>query len=977
MGLTTVQSDGWRATYTSPPSEFTPVSSPETLSVTRAGFDATGTAATPADTITIMKRVRLPYPDQATLTATDVALSDFVYSGDTIAGITNSSTLVAPLPICMWLDHDLQRCTTGTYTAKLAVAHAHARSGRPVAAVKFSATDGTTTVEQTVSAMSNTTYAASGLTVPHFEADLDFSTLTDNAMITIDVIVYPWVGAAYQASVNGATYPSANFCEMKVLNDVSYGTAYAYVDPVSGVDADGVTSETPATAQATPYLTPENAAKGIESYNTANFSRSNASGGIVRLEAGTSEHNDFSEVAVGEIPLVIEAADPTDKTATRYQHVVDSHRFDSIPDLLKFKDITLVRSSFNRVTFDNGATVDSNHMMVLENVTISNVGGASSYVGWMQKIGRLYVIGCDGVGGAETELFEKFSSSTNKRGIVIGSSGRYARKLTYHMAGSSCSGAAMTDADQGTGILEVLLGRAIFHNFLTAIETAPVTHDGEIGAAGLALVGSVFELSAETPTPLMPIGGTTTAGSQENVVIQGNTAVGQRANVLYADPSPDVKRGFIKNNIFIEFNTKSDVHVENADYIGNWAAIYKVGYRSNAYLTGGSNADTFGAGSWLGEVAALGDATGTNAVPLVADFVDDASFDGSGLANGDYAPGAATELPTIPAGQTTYPVDLYGNVVNTDGTAYIGSSQRATSADVSVSASTAALVIATQAATISLDVNVATASAALVLAEQAATITSDVNVAAGTAALTLATFPVSLSENTEIAATTDALTLSPQSASVSVDVSVGAETAALVVAEQAASITLGVNIAAGTASLTLAERAASVSLDANVDAGTADLVLAAQAATIETSGATEITATTAALTLTTHAATLTRDINVAAETAVLVLETYRASLAQAIEVQATTVGLEITTQPAAITFDVGVAANTDDLTLATNPAVVTFDRNVATSTAVLTISTAQAIVTIQGPFTYFYTYPADSARRGTILNARVGGTLLD
>jgi hypothetical protein len=69
---------------------FTPDTAPVTLAVTRQGFDATGATASYADTLVVTKRVRQPYPNQATLTATTVSLSDYVYSTDTVVGVTTA-----------------------------------------------------------------------------------------------------------------------------------------------------------------------------------------------------------------------------------------------------------------------------------------------------------------------------------------------------------------------------------------------------------------------------------------------------------------------------------------------------------------------------------------------------------------------------------------------------------------------------------------------------------------------------------------------------------------------------------------------------------------------------------------------------------------------------------------------------------------------------------------------------------------------
>ena len=200
-----------------------------------------GAPAVVTDVLTVMSRVREPWPDDQTWTPSDVALSDVVYAGDAVLGVVNGSAAAYPKPQALWLNHDRDVAEGPTFTARLAVAHAHARKGRPVAAVRFTATDGTTTVETLVTAMSVASYSASGLSVPHFAGDLDFSALAPGALVTVDAEIRPWVGPAFTVSTDAEAYPSVNLTVLKVLNDFdgSYGRAYAYVDPGAGNDGPG------------------------------------------------------------------------------------------------------------------------------------------------------------------------------------------------------------------------------------------------------------------------------------------------------------------------------------------------------------------------------------------------------------------------------------------------------------------------------------------------------------------------------------------------------------------------------------------------------------------------------------------------------------------------------------------------------------------------------------------------------------------
>jgi len=130
-----------------------------------------------------------------------------------------------------------------------------------------------------------------------------------------------------------------------------------------------------------------------------------------------------------------------------------------------------------------------------------------------------------------------------------------------------------------------------------------------------------------------------------------------------------------KHSVHTRINIKSDVESTNANLIGNWAPRHGVdgGYR---FIDLGSNNATAPApASWLGE--GLGDTKSEMPVGDVVtgnpDFTNDLS--GAGAGNGDYGPGASTDIPQIPAGETMFAVDLFGTAIPTDGTARAGAVQ--------------------------------------------------------------------------------------------------------------------------------------------------------------------------------------------------------------------------------------------------------------------------------------------------------------
>jgi hypothetical protein len=658
-----VNADGWSATYSSPPT-FDPVGDPEVFTVTREGFDATGTATTLNEDLTVMARIREPYPDETDLTADQVSLSDFIYADDVVFGATNNSTRPYPKPIALWLHHDRERITSSSYTLRLAVAHAHARNGRPVAAVKFQLSDGTTIVEQTVSAMSVIEYA-SGLSVPHFAATMNTSTLNAAAELTVNAIIYPWIGAAFDISTDADTYPSPNLCTLRFLNDRtgSYGTAYAYVDSVSGNDGTGVTSPTASTAAASPYATISAAVTAVRTYNNANFSRNNAGGGIVRLVEGTHNHQAIRTPAgTTTWPLVIEAADPT-KVATTIYLAPSSSSSNGMPDHIIFRNLTLRKQGASIIAFDNGATTAA-PVMVFQGCDF-DINGTPYYAAWIYRTGRGYLIECTGDNVGEGAPF----STVYKAMASIGCTSAGALLDGVYNAVGNISGPIPGLFSRGvSGSMPAGAGQFFGWNLLSkgSTSTPPITINLAVGDRGLAIVGNIVEAWGTLSVQALLVSGDGNTTAAQNVVIQGNTVVGQRFNGFYVDTAVNaVKSGYVAQNVFQKLNIKGDVFATTSTSVGNWPARYKVGWFKNAALQAdnGTATGAYSAASWLGEIAGLGEVTGSDATPLDADWVNDQSNNGGDAGGGDYTPGPSSALPTITAAEALFSHDLYGNAI--------------------------------------------------------------------------------------------------------------------------------------------------------------------------------------------------------------------------------------------------------------------------------------------------------------------------
>ncbi|WP_037230357.1 hypothetical protein [Roseobacter sp. GAI101] len=659
-----VADDGWQATHPAP-NAFDPATSDPVI-VTRQGFDAGGTPITVTDTLALTTRIRLPYPDQASLSANQIALSDFVYAGDTIEGTTNASTVPYPKPIAMWLNHDRERATSANHTLRLAVAHAHARGGRPVAAVKFILSDGTNEVSQIVSAMSSISYAASGLTVPHFAADMDLSTLDQGALLTVDAVIYPWVGAAFSISVDADSYPSPNLTTLRLLNDRTgeYGTGFAYVDVATGSDGTGAVSADAPTAATTPFATIAAAVTAIRAFNAAAYGRSDDSGGgIVRLTEGVHNHSAFkTQGSAVDIPLVIEAADPLRQSTTVLTDAGTS-TFNGIPAWLKLRNITLRKTGSSVVFLDSGAN-SADSLLVTEGCTWD--ANATNYYGaWVYRVGRMIQINCAIGAGGDPQQGNFFSTEA----IMVTAIGceRCAGTITYQAAG--CSDLPEFNLRDPLGsrpaMAGVFLGWNVFSNGTTS--NPIVSASAPIGPRGIAFVGNIVESWGATTNAAIRLNADSDTNPAQNVVVQHNTVIGERANMLYLDDTVNVaKTAHARFNLFHRFNVKSDVFASQSANTGNWSVRFKVGWSHNATFAGANNTSEFSALSWLGDIPAEGEITGFD--PL---WQDDRSHSGTDTGGGNYTPLPGSPVPKVPLGQAAYATDLFGNAI-TAGQSYIG-----------------------------------------------------------------------------------------------------------------------------------------------------------------------------------------------------------------------------------------------------------------------------------------------------------------
>ena len=660
--VTEILADGWRAEHRDIPS-FSTTSEARNVAVNRRGFDTAATAVSRASVVQLTSRVRQPYPDHSNFTDKTVACSDFVYAGDTINGAINHSTRPAPRPIAMWLNHDRERVEDDAHILRLAVAHAYAQQGQPVAAVRFIVRDTLgNEASQLVSSQSSLGFDASGLHVPHYAATVDLSGLAQGDLLTVDATIYPWVGDAFSISADADEYPSPNLTTLRMLNDTSggYGACYAQVDGTTGDDATGQAASARADAIAAPFASIAAAANAIKEFNAAHFGRvDDAGGGTILLAEGAHILTPFKAAGhSAQLPLCIRAEDPSKRDSTI---LTDGgvNRFNGIPTHLKICDVTLQKGGANTVFLDSGAE-SADNLLITKNC-LWDANGFGSYGAWVYRVGRFVQINCSVVPNEDPHQGNSFSNEAIMV-TAIGCKG-CAGTITYQALG--CSGLDEFTLRAPIGNRPAMTGTFLGWNTFSngSATNAIVSVSAEIGARGFAFVGNIVESWGSSTNAALRLNADSDTNAAQNIVVHNNTIAGERANLLYLDGTENVaKSGSFRNNLFHRINIKSDVFSGETYLTGNWTARYKVGWSHNVAIAGSSNEPGYGPSSWLGELPSIGEVSHT-----ASPWVDDRSHTGSNTGSGDYRPDALSDLPKISPAQAPYGSDLVGNTLGDSG----------------------------------------------------------------------------------------------------------------------------------------------------------------------------------------------------------------------------------------------------------------------------------------------------------------------
>lgn len=623
--ISAVAADGWQATMVTPTElAFAPVA------VSRQGFDATGAGTTLAETLYTGKRVRQPYPNQATLTASAVALTDYLFATDTIAGVTNSSALVSPKPIAAWIMPDALLVQTQVHW-EIAAFHYNARDGRQVAAVRVRANNGTVaTAWQTISTPTISSFVEDANPVPCHQGDLDVSALADGPF-WLEAEVFPHVGGAASVMKSEDNYAAGGAFRHFTRRWFRKGAvpAYCYVAS-TGNDTTGAANADAATAATTPCLTVAGALKKLHDLRGAG-SNGTLDGCRIRVvdsvAAGTVTFTGSYKQDVAAV--VIERAPGTSRAAAVVSQSVaftpdfDSHSY-TVNGAAGIEGRLLITDCTWRMTAATIFTGSASPLALLH-VTFWNAAlDQNSQNTNLRANAHLSFFGTSVTGIAATG-HALASSPTLELRIMRG----VTADLALQALAGGCTIGSTLSRTNGHIFIDTAAGFSLFafnrHLSPNGANPAITIEDMANAAtastlAPIAVVQNLVEWTSATSNPALRIAGDADEGNITHAVIHHNSCAGDglygRWNLFY-DEDATVARdhrliSFI-GNLGTQLNTKGDLFMANGARLGQFAFTHGVGCEGT-YTISPTGGGTPFEQSWPGRYSLI-----ANGSPLFTD----------------------------------------------------------------------------------------------------------------------------------------------------------------------------------------------------------------------------------------------------------------------------------------------------------------------------------------------------------------------
>lgn len=690
------------------------------LTVTSPGYDTSGSTTTIQRTVYGTRQVRKIYPNHAQLDESTsggtltvrVALSDFIYSVDTVTATiasgfytgsnavsglscTNGSTQAYPTSIGRWAWPVQYDRVTGNFTLEAVIFNRHARNGKPLAAVKFTVTDGTNSVNYTVTDMTvSAADAGDQYSVLVYAATVNVSTLTQGQTLTCNFEAYPWVGDSGSVLKSdlvanggvGIAQPSERLGPLELLCDKTgaYSGAFVVVDPTNGQLSNATTwvytsraaaEAAYASANTNSYRTAGYAFDALKAWNNANKGHNDPGGGTVLLVGSYTWNSTGRYAASGTMKTWV--------TVTRLSTVAKASAIwagDSSSFLrtlrLKLEDISIGGAS--TLLSDDATT---NNALWLHNTAFNNsfdgsvLGWTVAYATkntvtafrngfavnsatkcpWALVRGNIMPTATTPSGTRNADLYCVVGNKNVKlrpraHGDTSGAF-RSENSIAAFNASFSLTGPWATAAIANTGATAI--------SNVAIIQNVVETHDGSGGEPQLVISGDV---STETPV--------------NNVLLWFNTFAGQRTNLAYNDgnlASPAYRFNWaLRGNNFDDVNvvTDTDTHggySPSAGRHGNYSTVYGAGLAGNAFY---NRTATGAANSYSPLFAGILGHVGSNENPQ---YTTNASYTGTAAGGGDYHLTASSPaLNFIRSGAAVLPYDIEGTARRNDGTGAAG-----------------------------------------------------------------------------------------------------------------------------------------------------------------------------------------------------------------------------------------------------------------------------------------------------------------
>lgn len=576
------------------------------------------------------------------------ALSEFIYNDDTnitvdiAAGlyndgavssalvndlaVTNNSTLDYPRAVGQWAIAQRQTIVGTTIHVEFIVFQKFGENGKPLACVKFTATDDhSNSVTTTVTDMIISADSPCGK-ILDYQADLDVSSMTDGDTPIVRAQCYPWIGDADSVldtndGVN--TFPTPLYTNLEFRLDKVGVHGHTCVSSGGNNSTGTVYSSRSAAEAGNHFLAIEAALTALQSYNNTNAGHNDAGGGKIYLGEGTWTLNSSNGGTLTHWVTITRMSTAL-RANTIFQAAANNSAF---PTFMKLSGLT-----YNGSTYFYG---NNTRYLWVHDCAVSTTGALTVYY-------THYSVATNN-SGYFANRFKVYSTYRTQWALIRGND-LSSRHETYGYCVLGNNNVYIMAIASATNLMNDG-GIFAYNKNMSSDTTLQVAVAGTYNIShGFAIVQNIFERISSAVEAMMAISADASVTTTNNIILWYNTIAGARCNMGYNDiaaggPYPQVNWSE-KGNLYSNYNNKDDVFGGNPDAIGGWPVGYHVGSSGNFFRASVDNA-------WFGEFYGLWIQKGTTAVPYNPEYIDDNSYDGSNDGNGNYHLLAASAAATL------------------------------------------------------------------------------------------------------------------------------------------------------------------------------------------------------------------------------------------------------------------------------------------------------------------------------------------